>query len=95
MTKLTGEASESLALKGFLRLAADDDLLMRFSALTGILPNDMRDAAGDPEFLVGVLDFFLSHEPDLLEWAEADTLNPEDIVSARMTLAPNDTSGFE
>lgn len=95
MNVLSTEAATNLAIQGLARLAAEDDLLMRFSDITGILPNDMREASQDPNFLVGVLDFFLGHEPDLLAWTEADTLNPESIVNARMTLAPQDTSGFE
>lgn len=95
MTVLNQESANNLAVQGFLRLAADDDLLMRFSAITGILPNDMRQSATDPHFLVGVLDFFLGHEPDLLAWAEADNIDPQNIVAARMALAPEDMSGFE
>ena len=92
---LSKETADTLALQGFLRLAADDDLLMRFSALTGILPNDMREAAGDAGFMVGVLDFYLAHEPDLLAWCEADELDPELIAQARFALAPDDMSGFQ
>ena len=92
---LSKETADTLALQGFLRLAADDDLLMRFSALTGILPNDMREAAGDAGFMVGVLDFYLAHEPDLLAWCEADELAPEMIAQARFALAPDDMSGFQ
>ncbi|MEP1092884.1 MAG: DUF3572 domain-containing protein [Rhizobiaceae bacterium] len=88
-------SAEAIAIAGLGRLAGDDDLLMRFSGLTGILPNDIRQAASQPGFLVGVLDFYLSHEPDLMAWAEADGLQPETIVSARHALAPEDQSGFE
>ncbi len=87
--------AEAIAIAGLSRLAGDDDLLMRFCGLTGILPNDIRQAAGEPGFLVGVLDFYLAHEPDLLAWAEADELRPETIVAARHCLAPEDQSGFE
>ncbi len=94
MQKLTQDAAETIAISGFQFLAADDDLLMRFSGVTGILRNDMREAASQPHFLVGVLDFFLSHEPDLLAWTESAQINPESIISARYTLAPEDISGF-
>ncbi len=94
MHKLTREAAETIAISGFQYLAADDDLLMRFSGVTGILVNDMREAASQPHFLAGVLDFFLSHEPDLLAWTESAQINPENIISARYTLAPEDISGF-
>jgi len=95
MQTLTDEAAQTIAISALQYLARDDDLLMRFSALTGILPNDMRAAAGHTGFLVGVLDFFLSHEPDLLSWTTADNINPEQAIAARHTLAPNDAGGFE
>ena len=94
MHKLTQDVAETIAISGFQYLAADDDLLMRFSGVTGILVNDMRAAASQQHFLVGVLDFFLSHEPDLLAWTESAQINPESIISARYTLAPEDISGF-
>lgn len=95
MTPNEHPSAEAIAIAGLSRLAGDDDLLMRFSALTGILPNDIRQAATQPGFLVGVLDFYMAHEPDLLAWAEADGLRPETIVAARHALAPEDQSGFE
>ena len=88
-------SAESIAISGLQRLAGNDELLMRFCALTGILPNDIRESATQPEFLAGVLDFYLAHEPDLLAWAEADLLAPETIRLARHTLMPADCSGFE
>jgi hypothetical protein len=87
--------AQSIAISGLSRLAADDTLLLRFSDLTGILPNDMRQAAIGSDFLVGVLDFYLAYEPDLLAWAEADNMPPEHVISARHALAPEDRSGFE
>jgi len=87
--------AETIAISGLQRLAGNDDLLSRFCAITGILPNDMRRAAIQPGFLVGVMDFYLAHEPDLLAWAEADELPPQSIVAARHALSANDPSGFE
>ena len=95
MVKMDQQTAESIAIAGLARLAGDEDLLLRFSALSGILPNDIRDAAGQPGFLVGVLDFYLAHEPDLLDWTGSDQLNPESIMLARHALSPNDMQGFE
>ena len=95
LANISKEEAENLAISGLVHLAAEDDLLMRFSALTGILPNDMRQAASAPAFLAGVLDFYLSHEPDLLAWCKAENLNPENIAKARYALSPQDVSGFE
>ena len=95
MRRLTDEAAENIAISALQHLAGDDDLLMRFAALTGILPNDIRAAADQPGFLVGVLDFFLSHEPDLLAWTGGQNIDPGEAIAARHTLAPNDAGGFE
>ena len=95
MTNVSQETAEAIAIQGLGYLAQEDDLLMRFSGITGILPNDMRSAARDPGFLVGVLDFFLAHEPDLLAFTESAGVEPDQIIRARMALAPNDVSGFE
>ena len=95
MTPMAKDSAQALAIAGLARLAGEDDLLMRFSALTGILPNDIRAAASDPGFLVGVLDFYLAHEPDLIAWAETDGFSPETVASARFALAPDDMRGFD
>ncbi|MEM9732640.1 MAG: DUF3572 domain-containing protein [Pseudomonadota bacterium] len=91
---LTKEAAEAIALSGLARLAADDELVMRFCNLTGILANEMREAAQQPGFLVGVLDFYLSHEPTLLEWTQDENMDPNSVAAARLALAPDDPSGF-
>ena len=61
---MTVQTAQAIAISGLQRLADDDELMMRFSALSGILPNDIRQAASQPDFLVGVLDFYLAYEPD-------------------------------
>ena len=95
MQPLSRQSAEALAISGLQRLAADDDLLMRFCNVTGILANEMRQAAQQPHFLVGVLDFYLSHEPDVISWAEAENFDPESVIAARHALAPQDAAGFE
>ena len=92
---MSQEHAEALAVSGLARLAADDDLMGRFSALSGILPNDIREAAGQPGFLVGVIDFYLAHEPDLLAWSQDANFPPEQAMAARYALDPQDMSGFE
>ncbi len=95
MQLLAKERAEAIGIAGLQHLAGEDDLLMRFCYVTGILPNDIRDAATQPHFLVGVLDFFLSHEPDLLAFAEAANIKPELVMGARYSLAPEDMAGLE
>ena len=87
--------AEAVAIAGLARIASDDHLMGRFSSLTGIAANDMREAAAQAGFLVGVLDFYLAHEPDLLAWCESEGWAPDTIIKARIALAPNDTAGLE
>ena len=94
MTPMSEIAAESIAISALQYLAADDELVMRFCAMTGMLANDMRQNASQPGFLVGVLDFFLSHEPDLINWTEAADIKPENVMAAKHTLAPQDLVDF-
>ena len=95
MHTLSPTAAEQLALAGLARLAADEALLLRICELTGILSNELRQAATQPNFLPAVLDFYLAHEPDLLDWARDDNFPPEHVMAARYALAPDDMAGMQ
>jgi hypothetical protein len=82
--------AKDIAGKAFLHLAADEQLLSRFLALTGLDPLQLREIAQEPAFLSGVLDFFLGHEPTLVALSEAENIKPEDIARARTILEPNE-----
>jgi hypothetical protein len=83
--------AEEIAAMALQYMADDAELLSRFFALTGLAPDDLRDASNQPEFLVAVLDFFLGFEPNLLKFAEINNLDPESVVTARATLALDET----
>jgi hypothetical protein len=79
----------SIAVAALTFLAADLLRLERFLAATGLGPNNLRDAAADAGFCASVLDYFLSDEPLLLSFAEAEGLHPEQIARAsRLLTAP-------
>jgi hypothetical protein len=75
-----------VALGALEHIAADDDLLRRFMAETGVEPTTLSEAAAEPAFLAGVLDFLLSDEPALLAYCEAASLAPELPMRARRAL---------
>ncbi len=54
--------AEILALKALSWVAGTEDMLQRFAAHTGVEIRDLRDLAGDPEFLSALLDFVLSDD---------------------------------
>src|SRR5262245_8323718 len=60
------EAAAELAITALCFLADEPERLARFLALSGIAPESIRAAAGDPGFLVGVLDYLANHETLLI-----------------------------
>jgi hypothetical protein len=81
------DAAASLAVTALSFIAAEPERLGRFLALSGIGPDSIRSAAGDPGFLVGVLDHLVSDESLLVAFAEQHEIDPEEVMRARETLA--------
>lgn len=75
-TSISQSDAENLAIEALVWLAQDKDLLPRFLALTGIEASQIRQAAREPGFLAGVLQFFLGHEPTLLRFCEETGKDP-------------------
>lgn len=90
--RMSIENAEALALSAFSHLAGDEELVMRFAQITGILTSDIRTAASQPGFLVGVLDFYLGNEADLIAFCKATQTDPQNVMISRHTLAPEDFS---
>jgi hypothetical protein len=82
-TKITAEI---IAINGLQYLAGDEQQLSRFLALSGCDPAQLRENAGSPDFLAGVLEFFMGNEPTLLAFCAHYSINPEDIVGAHQQL---------
>ncbi|MGB7335047.1 MAG: DUF3572 domain-containing protein [Salaquimonas sp.] len=85
--RLSEENARDIAIAGLGFIAADEDEMGRFLNLTGMAAEDLRKAAANPGFLIGVLDFFMGFEPTLLRFAEDKKISPQDIVDARQILA--------
>jgi hypothetical protein len=83
---LSAEDAQTIALRAIAFIAADDELLSRFVALTGCGMDIIRERIGDPAFLGGVLDFILGDEPSLLAFVETAELTPETPMAARHKL---------
>jgi hypothetical protein len=79
---MSRDEAESLAIEALAFVAADQKLLPRFLALTGIEAGDIRHAAAEPGFLAGVLGFILAHEPTLMQYAEASGRSPGAVAAA-------------
>ncbi|WP_309084561.1 DUF3572 domain-containing protein [Chelativorans sp.] len=76
------EQAEAIAIQALAFIASDPQLLQRFLSLTGIEAGDIRQAAREPGFLAGVLQFILAHEPTLVSCSEASGIAPQDLRAA-------------
>jgi hypothetical protein len=63
-------------------LAGEPDMLSRFMALSGMQPQQLRYAVNDPQFLAGMIDFLMAHEPTLMAFCEATGTKPEAVAAA-------------
>jgi hypothetical protein len=84
--RIDRNAAEMLAIQALQFIAGHPEELGRFLALSGIGPDQIRTAARDPQFLVGVLDFLLGDEPFLLSFAASSDTPAGAIGDARRLL---------
>jgi Protein of unknown function (DUF3572) len=85
--EVTREGAEMLAIQALGFLAEEPERLGRFLAVTGLEAQSLRDAAREPNFLLGVLDHLAGDEQLLTEFATQHELTPETVVRARDMLA--------
>ncbi|MBX3596436.1 MAG: DUF3572 domain-containing protein [Rhizobiaceae bacterium] len=84
--KFSSSTPEELAIAALSHIAQDQKLLDRFLAITGIEATHIRQAAAQPGFLAGVLQFIAAHEPTLLSFCEAESVPPQEILKAMRAL---------
>ncbi|VTZ26867.1 conserved hypothetical protein [Methylocella tundrae] len=82
------ESAEALAIEVLGYIAADPAALEGFMSLSGLEIGNLRAAAAEPGFFVGVLDFLASNEALLLAFAANAGRDPAAILRARHVLAP-------
>jgi hypothetical protein len=80
------EAAEAVAIQALSYIANDPERLGRFLALTGIGPAEIRSAASEPGFLVGVLEYLASDEALLTGFAADNGHRPQTVDAARLAL---------
>jgi hypothetical protein len=85
--KLRREDAEMLAISALAHIAADDERLQRFLAVTGLDPGSLRAEAEKPGFASGVLDYLCGDEALLVEFAAAQDLAPEAVAALQRLLA--------
>src|SRR5436305_1575126 len=84
--RINRKIAENLAIQALSFMAGDPERLGSFLAATGIGPEMIRKAAGDPSFLAGVLDHVCGDEGLLLAVAEHAGVPPQEMEHAQAIL---------
>ncbi len=84
--RMNAEGAERLAVAALSFLAEDPEALGDFLTATGLGPETLRAAAGEPGFLVAVLEYLMGDESLLLVFCERERLRPTLIAAARHAL---------
>jgi len=87
MSKKDEGEPEGLALAALGWILSDEDHADRLLALTGVSPEELRERIGERFVLAAILEFVLSHEPDLIACAEALGVPPKALEKAHIALA--------
>ena len=74
--RLSRQDAESVAVQALAFIAENPEALGRFLSLAGLGPTNLRNAAGDPSFLTGVIDYLLGDESLLVAFAQSAGLQP-------------------
>ncbi|WP_149140489.1 DUF3572 domain-containing protein [Gemmobacter caeruleus] len=80
------ESAETLALQVLGWLLGQDERLGQFLAASGAAPQDLPQLAGDAVFLGAVLDFLLTEDGMVLDFAQSAGIAPEMPLMARAAL---------
>ena len=80
------EVAEIVAVQALSFVAGDAGRLGAFLAESGIGPETLRQAAGDPHFLASVLDFVMRDDATVKAFASASQLHPTNIAAAHQAL---------
>ena len=87
---LSVEEAQGIATEALLQLSRDPEQIGRFLAFSGIGPEMIREAAGEPGFLAGVLEFYMMDEALLLACCENAGIRPTMMAAARYAIAGGD-----
>jgi hypothetical protein len=82
----SAERGAGIAIEALAWLADDETRLERFLALSGLGPQNLRKAAAEPRFLAAILDYLVSNEALLLDFARDSAQSPDDVARAHAAL---------
>jgi hypothetical protein len=90
----SAEGGARMAIETLAWLAADERRLERFLSLSGLGPQNLRKAAADPRFLTAILDYLVSNEALLVDFAGNSGHRPEDVARAHAALGGPEDGAF-
>lgn len=80
------EYAETIALTALAWLAGNSDLMPDFLAASGLAPEEVAARAGEPEFLIAVLDFILMDDGWVRAFCDSAGLAYDQPMTARLSL---------
>ena len=86
-SRLDKDAAEMLAIQAFAFIGEEPQRLAGFLHSSGLAIEQIRDAAGEPGFLAGVLEHMLGDENLLVAFAASAGVDPAAVGQARAALA--------
>lgn len=94
MERANEDHASTLAIEALSFVASDTVLFNRFLRLTGLELENLREAASEPAFLAGVLDFVIEDEATLNDFAAHAGIRPQDVAAARRSLGDTYAESF-
>ncbi|MCK0197591.1 DUF3572 domain-containing protein [Ancylobacter sp. 6x-1] len=88
----TALAAREVAIGAITFLISDPERIGPMLAESGLSPGDLRGAVSSPAFQVGVLDYLITRQDLLIEYAGHAGIDPGHVVAAREILA-NQSAG--
>ncbi len=86
---ISANSAETLAINVLSWLVGNEELLPVFLGATGASAQDLRDRAGEAEFLGSVLDFLLLDDSWVIAFCDANSVPYDEPGQARAVLSGN------
>ena len=80
------DQAERVAINALAWLANTDDLMPVFMGASGLSADDIRTQAGDPAFLISVLDFLCMDDAWVVAFCDTEKLPYDTPMRARQSL---------
>lgn len=92
---MTPDRAEEIAVDALVWIAGQEDLGGVFLGATGAAPDDLRRRAGDPVFLLSVLEFLTMDDAWIMAFCEAKGHENAVPMTARKVLAGPGQEGWD